>query len=100
MSTFIEVIGWLGALGLLAAYFLAARGIYPTDTWQSLTLNVVGAIFLTVVAFAHDVMPSVALNVIWIGIGLNALVKLYLAKKTASLEDDAHVLEVPLQHGN
>ena len=73
---FVEIIGWIGALSLLAAYFLAARGIYPTDTWQSLFLNIMGAIFLAVIAFVKGVMPSVALNVIWIGIGFNALWKL------------------------
>lgn len=101
MHIFVEVIGWIGALALLAAYFLAARGIYPTDTWQSLWLNVVGAIFLAVIAFVKGVFPSVALNVVWIGIGINALVKLR-HKQVANRGEAAHLdaQEVPPVHGN
>lgn len=84
MSILVEVLGWIGAISLLAAYFLAARGIYPADTWQSLALNVEGAIFLSLVAAVHGVWPSVALNVIWIGIGIIALVKYFRSKKQDS----------------
>ena len=101
MHIFIEVIGWVGALALLAAYFLAARGIYPTDTWQSLWLNVIGAIFLAIIAFVKGVFPSVALNVVWIGIGINALIKLrvkQVAIRGEVLRGDSP--EIPPVHGN
>lgn len=94
MHIFVEVIGWIGALALLAAYFLAARGIYPTDTWQSLWLNIIGAIFLAVIAFVKGVFPSVALNVVWIGIGINALAK--LRQKQVSNRGEV----VAPEHGN
>lgn len=84
MNVLVEVLGWVGAFSLLAAYFLAARGIYPADTWQSLVLNVEGAVFLSLVAAVHGVWPSVALNVIWIGIGVVALWKYFRTKNQDS----------------
>lgn len=73
MDAFIEILGWIGSGLLILAYLLATKNIYPATTWQSLTINSLGAFFLGVNGLVHRAFPSVALNSIWVGIGLYGL---------------------------
>jgi hypothetical protein len=69
----IEVVGWAGALLILAAYALvSARRVAP-DSVLYQGLNIFGAAGFVVNGIAHGAMPSAILNVVWIGIGLFAL---------------------------
>ena len=69
----IEVVGWAGALLILAAYALvSARRVEP-DSVLYQSLNIAGAAGFIVNGVAHGAMPSAALNVVWIGIGVYAL---------------------------
>jgi hypothetical protein len=67
-----DVVGWLGAASLLAAYALLSTGrIGPGWTYQ--LLNLAGSIGLAVNAVTHGAWPSAALNVIWLVIAVVAL---------------------------
>ena len=72
----IAIVGWGGAVLILAAYFLltaerlTARD--PAYQW----MNVVGAAGFIVNSGWNGAYPSAALNVIWVGIGLVALIRL------------------------
>ena len=72
----IAIVGWVGAVLILAAYFLltaerlTARD--PAYQW----MNVVGAAGFIVNSGWNGAYPSAALNVIWVGIGLVALIRL------------------------
>jgi len=81
MSTLVEVLGWLGSFLLIVAYLLATKNIFPATTWQSLTMNVLGALFLGINGYVHRAFPSVALNAIWVGIGAYGLLA---ARRTLS----------------
>ena len=69
----IEVIGWAGALLILAAYALLTAGKLKADDRAYQWMNVVGALGFIVNSGWNGAVPSAALNVIWAGIGLTAL---------------------------
>lgn len=65
----VEVVGWIGALLILAAYALLTAG---TLTGKSLTyqaMNVFGAAGFIVNGWWHGAIPSTALNIVWMLIG-------------------------------
>ena len=82
MSThfLIDVIGWAGAVALLAAYGLVSAKRLDGDSLMFQLLNLIGAIFLIVNTAYYGAFPSTFVNVVWIGI---ALVTIIHVKKKA-----------------
>jgi hypothetical protein len=75
MKILIDVVGWLGAALLLLAYFLVSTGRMRGVTIRYQALNIVGSILLGTNAFYYGALPSVGIDVAWIGIGVMALVQ-------------------------
>ena len=77
LGLLMEVVGWIGAVMILAGYGLLSAGKLdaknPTYQW----LNVVGALGFIANSSWNGAWPSAALNVIWVGIGMVALVKIF-----------------------
>jgi hypothetical protein len=77
LDILMEVVGWIGGTLILAGYFLLTNGKLdarsPTYQW----LNVVGAIGFIANSSWNGAWPSAALNVIWVGIGVVALVRIF-----------------------
>jgi hypothetical protein len=69
----IEILGWLGAAVLLVAYGLASYGLLSARSRGYQTLNILAGILLAVNANWHHAWPSTAVNIIWIGIAVGAL---------------------------
>ena len=69
----IEVIGWLAALLILAAYALLTAGKLQAQSRAYQWMNVLGAAGFVVNSGWNGAIPSAALNVVWGGIGLAAL---------------------------
>lgn len=69
----IEIIGWIGAVLILAAYILLSLekldGQSPAYQW----MNVVGAACFVANSGWNGAIPSAALNVVWMGIGFYTL---------------------------
>jgi hypothetical protein len=74
MKALIDVGGWLGAALLLFAYFLVSAGKVRGSSVRYQALNIVGSLLLGVNAFYYGAMPSVGIDVAWIGIGVLALI--------------------------
>ena len=71
----VEVVGWAGALMILAGYALvSARRVTP-DGVPYQALNIAGAAGFVVNGVAHGAMPSAVLNIVWIGIGCFVLAR-------------------------
>jgi hypothetical protein len=69
----VDAIGWLAAAALLLAYALVTTSrIQPTGLGY-LLLNIAGSAGLALNAAAHSALPSMALNVLWLGFGLHAV---------------------------
>ena len=84
MKLVIDIIGWIGAAGVLAGYALVSMGRAPAASYTYQGLNLVGAACLTVNTFYYMAYPSTALNVVWAGIALYAIVKLVSARRESA----------------
>ncbi|MGD8699824.1 MAG: hypothetical protein PVJ43_11065 [Gemmatimonadales bacterium] len=84
MKILIDVGGWLGAALLLLAYFLVSAGKVRGSSIRYQALNIVGSLCLGINAFYYGAMPSVGIDVAWIGIGVLAL--MHRRKRSTSLD--------------
>lgn len=71
----VELIGWSGAVLIVAAYAQAARGRWPATGRRSALINVVAGVCLVINGAYHGAFPSVGLNSVWAVIGAVALVR-------------------------
>ena len=69
----IAIAGWTGAGLIVAAYALLTIGRMSSTSAGYQWLNVAGAGGIGINAWWNDALPSVALNVVWAGIGVVAL---------------------------
>jgi hypothetical protein len=73
LRTFIELSGWTAALLILGSYTLLSFGRIlprsPIYQW----MNIVGALGFIINCSWNGAWPSVALNVVWMGIAVYAL---------------------------
>lgn len=76
---FIEAAGWAGAALILGAYILLSlgrlQGSSPAYQWA----NVIGAAGFILNSGYHGAIPSVAINILWVAIGVFALWRIYRA---------------------
>lgn len=77
----VELIGWCAAVLILAAYILLSLGRIAADSVVYQGLNIAGAAGFVVNSGINGAIPSAALNVVWLGIGLYALHRLRRARK-------------------
>lgn len=68
----IDVLGWIGAISLIAAYFCVSfRKIAPDHALYQL-MNAVGSFLLIVNTAYYHAYPSAFLNLVWITIAISA----------------------------
>ena len=77
----IEAAGWIGASLILGAYILLSAGKMQGNSPAYQWMNVVGAAGFILNSGYHGAIPSVAINVLWIGIGGFALWRIYQGAK-------------------
>lgn len=70
-----ETAGWLGVVFYVFSYFLLSTGRVKSSSYIFHGLNALGAIGLIVVSIHEKDKPNVAVNVIWLGIGIYAMAK-------------------------
>jgi hypothetical protein len=76
LDLLMEVVGWIGAILILAGYFLLSAGKLDARSRLYQWLNVVGAIGFIANSSWNGAWPSAALNLIWVGIGVVALARI------------------------
>ncbi len=69
----IETAGWIGALLILGSYILVSLGKIEGRSAAYQWMNVVGAAGFVINSGAHGAIPSTALNVVWLAVGLATL---------------------------
>lgn len=69
----IEAAGWIGAALILGSYILVSLGRLEGRSRAFQWMNVVGAAGFVVNSGWHGAIPSTALNVVWLGVGLATL---------------------------
>jgi hypothetical protein len=75
LKTFVEVTGWIAAVMILLAYALLSAGKLDGRSALYHLMNVVGAAGFVLNSGYNGALPSAALNVIWIGIGVYGLIR-------------------------
>lgn len=72
-NLYIEIIGWAGAALILASYILLSNGRLHGQSAVYQWMNVVGAAGFVLNSGWNGAIPSAALNVIWMAMGLFTL---------------------------
>lgn len=83
MKLFIDIIGWIGSIEVIAAYALNSYQKIKPDSVLFQLLNLTGALFLIVNTVYYSAYPSAFINVVWVIIALLSLGRLFLKKKSA-----------------
>ena len=73
LRTFIELCGWTAALLILGSYALLSFGKIQSRSSLYQWMNILGALGFVINCSWNDAWPSVALNVVWMGIAFYAL---------------------------
>jgi hypothetical protein len=73
LKTFIDLCGWAAALLILGGYGLLSFGKIQARSPLYQWMNLLGAVGFIVNCAWNGAWPSVALNVVWVGIALYAL---------------------------
>ena len=72
-TVLVEAAGWGGATLILVAYILLSLGRLDGRSRTFQWMNVVGAAGFVVNSGWHGAIPSAALNLVWLGVGLATL---------------------------
>ena len=81
----VEIVGWVGALLILAAYGLLSAGKLTGQSRSYQWMNVAGAAGFVVNGWWHGALPSTALNVVWMLIGGIALWRMTRRSSTSAM---------------
>ena len=73
MKLAVEVVGWAGAILILGAYALLSAGKLKAESLTYHLMNIVGAVGFVVNSGWNGALPSAAMNLVWIGIGIYAV---------------------------
>ena len=86
LGLLMEVVGWIGGALILAGYFLLTAGKLDAKSPVYQWLNVVGAAGFIANSGWNGAWPSAVLNVIWVGIGVVALTRIFAKRETAAVQ--------------
>ncbi|MBC7746790.1 hypothetical protein H7Y40_02285 [Pedobacter sp.] len=79
-SILLEILGFVGAIFLMYAYFQASRGRWLATSKAFQTCNVIAAVLLITYSGFKFAYANVLINLIWLVIGLLALWRLFRTK--------------------
>ncbi|MFT6868468.1 MAG: hypothetical protein ACJA08_003322 [Cyclobacteriaceae bacterium] len=76
MKLLIDVLGWVGSIEVIIAYFLISSNKVTGISIGYQLLNLTGAAFLIVNTIYYGAYPSSLINIVWVGIAGYALIKM------------------------
>lgn len=74
-QTIFEIIGWVGALLLLAGYFLFSLGKFNAKLWAYHVFNFVSSFLLLINAIYTGSGPFMLVNSVWCIIAIVSIIK-------------------------
>ena len=77
MNKIAEIFGWYGTVAIIGAYFLNSFGIIQSSSLSYQLLNATGAVGAIIIGYKKQVWQSVSLNIVWLLIGVIAIVKIF-----------------------
>jgi hypothetical protein len=75
MTNTIEIIGWIGTVLIVGAYFLNINGKIKSTALPYILANLMGGILFSIYTYAHRTWPNMVVNVVWVCIAVAALAK-------------------------
>jgi hypothetical protein len=75
MKKVIQILGWLGVLLILSAYFLTTFGYLDSQNKIYLLLNIFGSIFIILETYQKKDYQPFILNIFWLTIAIVAIIK-------------------------
>ncbi|KKW92458.1 MULTISPECIES: CBU_0592 family membrane protein [Sphingobium] len=76
MPILVEIAGWLGAILVLGAYMLVSSGRVSGKSALFQGMNALGSALFILNTWWHGAIPSMVLNIVWLGIGIAALARI------------------------
>lgn len=73
MALAFELMGWIGSLLLIGAYFQVSRGAWRARSLQYQVCNGLAALLLVVYSWHETAYANVLINAVWLAVGLTAL---------------------------
>lgn len=80
-----EAYGWIGGVALISAYALVSFGKISAQGAAFQWLNLAGSLMLAANSAWHHAWPSASVNLIWIGVGIAALLRGRRARRAGPL---------------
>ncbi|WP_431196280.1 CBU_0592 family membrane protein [Maribacter dokdonensis] len=77
----IDILGWIGSLLLVTAYWLNSKNLINAQTRVYQLLNIVGSLTLMINTFYYGAYPSSSVNIIWLLMGLYHITKIFKNKQ-------------------
>jgi|LakMenE18May11ns_1017448.scaffolds.fasta_scaffold8194273_1 hypothetical protein len=68
-----DILGWIGAILILLAYFKASIGHWPANKPLNAILNLTGASFLALNAWNRGAYPNLGLEIVFCMIAINVI---------------------------
>jgi membrane protein YdbS with pleckstrin-like domain len=81
LDALVMFLGWIGAAAGVLAYAQVSRGRWAASSAPFQLTNLVAAGLMAMVAGVNGVWPSVAANVVWVLIGVQAVVVIVRARR-------------------
>lgn len=72
-AAFMDLLGWVGTILYLIAYYLVSIKKVEGDSFSYQSMNIVAGVLLVINTFYWRAYPSLGLNAAWIAIGLFTL---------------------------
>ena len=77
----IDILGWIGSLLLVTAYWLNSKNLINAQTRAYQLLNIIGSLTLMINTFYYGAYPSSSVNIIWLLMGLYHITKIFKNKQ-------------------
>ncbi len=71
----IEIIGWIGTVLIVGAYFLNINGKVKSTSVTYILTNIIGGVLFSIYTYAHRTYPNMVVNVVWVIIAVAAILK-------------------------
>ncbi|MEO5808670.1 MAG: hypothetical protein ABIR51_01085 [Sphingomicrobium sp.] len=84
LGLWMEVVGWIGGALILTAYGMLTAGKLDAKSPAYQWMNVVGAAGFIANSSWNGAWPSAVLNIIWVGIGVVALIRIFGKRERAA----------------
>lgn len=75
-----EIIGWIGAIAFVVAYFLLSIKVLSADSIIYHSLNALGGAALVINSIYLNDSPNFFVNIIWMGIALYSVFRIIMTR--------------------